>query len=390
MRIAHVIQYIGKEFGGPVAGVAAMTGGLAALGQQVELFTTHRKHEGEIIDLAPEITAYVCRDVSLGTLRHSPSLWEAVKASSCSLIHSHGLWGDPNRCAADMARRKNVPHIIGPCGLLGPVALRRSRWKKRIVQLLFQDQALHGAACLLANSGNEYLDFRSYGLGNPVAVIPNPVAGPQFMVNPVTGAEFRRRFSLDPTKKLLVFLGRIHPTKGVRRLVKTWGTLSEFHDEWHLVIAGPDEGNYRSMVASDLGKLGCAPTVSFPGPLDDRWKWGLLQAAELFVMPSKYENFGIAIVEALLAGVPVVTTTGTPWRSLVDHGAGWHVDHAVQVLGAALAEAMTLTDEARREMGLRGELLGRSFSVETIALKLLTLYRWLLDGGERPDFVETD
>jgi glycosyltransferase involved in cell wall biosynthesis len=389
MFIAHVIQYIGKDFGGPVAGMAAMAAGVAELGHQVELFATHRQGDGEIINLAPGIIPHVCRDVSLGSLRHSPSLWDALKSAPCSLIHSHGLWGDPNRCAADMARSKKVPHVIGPCGLLGPVALRRSRWKKNIVRLLFQDKALHDAACLMANSDNEYRDFRSYGLVNPVAMVPNPVAGPETVINPVTVADFRSRFAINPEKKLLVFLGRIHPTKGVRRLVSIWSTLSEFHEEWHLIIAGPDEGNYQAVVQDDLEKLGCSATVSFPGPLDDRWKWGLLEAAELFVMPSKYENFGIAIVEALLAGVPVVTTSGTPWRSLVKHGAGWHVDHTRKVLGAALAEAMALSDETRHEMGARGQLLGKTFSVETIAVKLLALYRWLLDGGECPDFVET-
>jgi glycosyltransferase involved in cell wall biosynthesis len=286
-----------------------------------------------------------------------------------------------------MARRKKVPHVIGPCGLLGPIALQRSKWKKEIVRFLFQDRALHDADCLLANSEEEYHDIRAFGLENPVAVIPNPVPGPDGIENPVTATDFLEKFSLRSDKKRLVFLGRIHPTKGVRRLTKVWSVLLEFHEQWDLVIAGPDEAGYRSLVEDDIKKAGCTDSITFTGSLDDRWKWGMLSSANLFVMPSKYENFGIAIVESLLAGVPVVTTTGTPWKSLVEHNAGWHVNPEIDTLVKALKEAMSLNDRDRQKMGRNGQLLGRRFLPDVIALELIALYEWLLGRTERPSFV---
>lgn len=388
MHIAHVIQYIGKNFGGPVAGMAAMTAGLAAQGRAVEVYSTHRLQEGQIITLAPGLISHVCEDVSLGILRHSALLWETLEKASCSLIHSHGLWGDPNRCAAVMARRKKVPHLLGTSGMLEPNALKRSSWKKLIVRKLFQDRALREASCLLANSEKEYQDIRSYGLSNPVALIPNPVYSPDTVSNQVTSADVLSRFPVGAGKKSLVFLGRIHPVKGVHRLVDAWCQLEAYHDTWNLIIAGPDEGSFQSTIEDAIRKGGCAGSVHFTGSLDDRWKWGLLQHSDLFVMPSDYENFGIAIVEALLAGLPVITTTRTPWQILCDRRAGWIVEPDTGALIGVLNEALSMDQRSLKEMGARGQLIGKTFAPEVIADQLVTVYEWLLGRGDRPSCVK--
>ena len=389
MHIAHVIQYMGKDFGGPVSGMAAMTAGLASLGSPVEVYSTHRSGEGELISLAPGVKGHVCTDVTLGILRHSAQLWKLLEKSDCLLIHSHGLWGDPNRCAGVVARRKKIPHLLGTAGMLEPNALRRSSWKKLIVRLLFQDRLLRAADCLLANSEREYRDIRSYGLVNPVALIPNPVFGPEAVSDPVSSGEVRERFSLGEGKRNLLFLGRIHPVKGVHRLAEAWGRLSSFHDSWNLIIAGPDEGGFQSTVEEILRKAGCAATVTFTGSLDDRWKWGLLQQADLFIMPSDYENFGIAIVEALLAGVPVIATTRTPWQILRERQAGWVVEPDTDSLVEILRESLATDGEPLREMGGRGKALGKGYAPEVIATQLAALYDWLLRRGGRPDFVRS-
>jgi glycosyltransferase involved in cell wall biosynthesis len=314
-------------------------------------------------------------------------LWNALQAADCSLIHSHGLWGDPNRCAATLARRKRIPHILGTSGMLEPNALQRSHWKKLIVQLLFQNRALRQAQCLIANSDKEYRDIRAYGLANPVALIPNPVFGPETVSNPVTPAEVRTRFPVGGSKRALVYLGRIHPVKGVHRLVDAWCRLAAFHDSWNLIIAGPDEGGFQATIEEIIRKAGSAASVHFTGSLDDRWKWGLLQHADLFVMPSDYENFGIAIVEALMARLPVITTTRTPWKVLCDRMAGWLVEPDTDALAHALREALATDGKILKEMGAKGESIGRNYAPEAIAAQLVTVYDWLLGRGDRPDCV---
>lgn len=385
--VAHVIPYLGRDFGGPVVAMAAMAAGLAELGEEVTVFSTHRPHEGARIDLPPACRVVCTADAGWGGLRHSPQLWAELQRAAPRLIHSHGLWTDVHRCAATVARRLGVPHVLGPCGMLGEVALQRSRWKKALARRWFQDRALREAACLVANAADECRDIRRNGLKNPVAVIPNPVAGPEAVPERLSGTDFRHRYGLGTEKKLLLFLGRIHPTKGVRRLVEVWNTLCSLHGEWQLVLAGPDEGNYRLRVEDDLARLGCRDSVTLTGALDDCSKWGALAAADLFVMPSRHENFCIAIVEALLAGIPVVTTTGTPWRSLEDAAAGWHVDPEPAALGKALASAMALDEATRREMGRRGRHLGENFSVTKVGGMLLQLYAWLAGQAETPEFI---
>ncbi len=386
MHIAHVIQYIGKDFGGPVAGLAAMTAGLASLGRQVEVYAAHRPCEGEMVTLAPGIKGNICQDVTLGILRHSALLWKLLQGADCSLIHSHGLWGDPNRCAATVARRKKIPHLLGTSGMLEPNALRRARWKKLIVRNLFQDRALWEADCLLANSEKEYQDIRAYGLTNPVALIPNPVFGPESVTNPVTTREVRGRLPVG-RRRTLLYLGRIHPVKGVHRLAEAWCRIPEFHDCWNLIIAGPDEGGFQATIEEILRKGGCATSVTFTGSLDDRWKWGVLRQADLFVMPSDYENFGIAIVEALLAGVPVIATTRTPWGILRDRQAGWVVEPETDALTTVLREALATDGDMLLEMGVRGEAIGGNFAPDVIALQLVEVYDWLLGRGDRPGSV---
>jgi glycosyltransferase involved in cell wall biosynthesis len=113
-----------------------------------------------------------------------------------------------------------------------------------------------------------------------------------------------------------------------------------------------------------------------------------MQAADLFVMPSDFENFGMSIVEALLVAKPVITTNGTPWQSLAEQGAGWWVERTADALRAALIEAMTLTDEVRQSMGRRGCGMVADYSPAIVGSQLISLYRWLLKQGEKPNFVK--
>ena len=120
-------------------------------------------------------------------------------------------------------------------------------------------------------------------------------------------------------------------------------------------------------------------------------KWQLYQQASVFVLPTFSENFGIVIAEALAAGVPVITTTGTPWRELPEKGCGWRVDIGVQPLVGALREALGLTDEQRRDMGLKGrEWMQAEYSWSKIATEMIAAYRWVLEGGSPPACVRLD
>jgi glycosyltransferase involved in cell wall biosynthesis len=303
------------------------------------------------------------------------------------LVHSHGLWTDMSRLAGAVARRRGAPHLLAPCGMLAPGALRHHGWKKAPVRWWFQDRVLREAPCLHAKSHKEYEDIRRFGLSNPVAVIPNPIARPV-----ISNAETLKAESGN--RRRVLFLGRLHPVKGVGRLVEAWARIQrqqaesrERESDWVLVLAGPDEGGMRRGLEAVLREAGCSDSVVFTGQLDEGQKWGALAAADLFVMPSDFENFGNAIVEAMSCGVPVITTAGTPWEELRTAGAGWCVAPAVEDLTAALREALAMPDDQRRAMGRKGVEITKRYSPGQVGAELIRVYQWLLGRAPKPESV---
>jgi glycosyltransferase involved in cell wall biosynthesis len=279
--------------------------------------------------------------------------------------------------------------VLAPCGALSAGALQYRAWKKWPIRFWFVNRALREANCLHAKSEIEYSDFRRCGLTNPIAIVPNPVDSPKADCTEVSDL-FGSNLPLPPGKKILLYLGRLHPVKGLERLIEVWARLKEFRTGWILVLVGPDEDSFRSVLKKWAASLNCSDSTFFPGALHGDEKWRAYAAASLFVMPSDFENFGIAIAEALMAGLPVITTTGTPWNSLRRERAGWWVPPDVPSLTAALKEALSLSDAERAEMGLNGKRLAAAFDSKTIVGNLIAVYDWMLGKRECPQVVRMD
>jgi glycosyltransferase involved in cell wall biosynthesis len=288
--------------------------------------------------------------------------------------------------------------------MLAPGALRRHWWKKVPVRLWFQDRALRGAQCLHAKSNKEYEDIRRFGLRNPVAIVANPITPP-----PGGGPVVRGPRSVVPGSRTVLFLGRLHPVKGLPRLLQAWARIqNEKADsrkqklaqktentgrrsgDWVLVLAGPDEGGHRRELESLIAGLGCQSSVMFSGELNDEQKWAALAASELFVMPSDFENFGNSIVEAMSCAIPVVTTTGTPWEDLRTARAGWWVEPTVEALTGALREAFAMPDDQRQAMGHRALQLAERFRPAHVGEDLIAVYQWLMGKGPKPGCVVSE
>lgn len=380
MKVAHLIPYLGRGQGGPVFGMAAYTAGLAGAGCEVEVFSVHRKADGDPISLDPRVRTTISQRPSWGAFRRCEELWQVSQSTGFAVIHSHGLWTDVSRLAGALARRQQLPHILAPCGMLTPKALRYRWWKKLPVRFWFQTRVLKEAGCLHAKSEKEFEDIRRFGLQNPVAIIANPILLPPQQAR-MPAEEFCRSFRLPAEKGILLYLGRLHPVKGVPRLIQAWAALNKFHADWNLVIAGPDEQSFRREFEMTASKLGCGESVTFTGELDDFTKWGAYAAARVFVMPSDFENFGNSIVEAMLSGLPVVTTTGTPWKQLPAENAGWWIEPTPDALSEALREALEMTQDRRKIMGDNAAALASEFHPQQAANHLIQVYRWLLDRG---------
>ena len=328
---------------------------------------------------------------------------------SPNLIHSHGVWHPANHWATRAARRFGVPLIIHPRGMLEPWALGQKAWKKRLALALFQRRDLDRAAAFVATSEMEYLNLRRLGLCQPVAVIPNGVSFPYGAeaeaetfedgfprVGGTLGCREGRLGDWDQEsdqarERIALFLSRIHPKKGVLELIQAWSQVAPHAPAaWRLRLVGPDEGGHWSEAARLVDQLGVGAKVEYLGPVEGERKAALYREADLFVLPTFSENFGLVVAEALAYGVPVITTRGAPWADLETYGCGWWIETGVAPLAAALRAAMALSDAERAAMGARGRVYVRRYNWDVIAAETLALYRWVLGQGERPGCVRTD
>jgi glycosyltransferase involved in cell wall biosynthesis len=261
--------------------------------------------------------------------------------------------------------------------MLGEAALRISVWKKRFFWWLAQRSALAYADCIHATGISEYGEIRAAGLKNPVAIVPNGVDLPDL-------ADVSRPHSDD---RQVLALGRIHPKKGLDRLVRAWAQVERDFPAWSLRIVGPAEVGHDNELRSIANNLD-VKRVSIEGPVYSEAKLAAYRCADLFVLPTLNENFGMTVAESLAAGTPVISTKGAPWPGLGTERCGWWIDHGVEALASVLKAAMATPREDLEAMGARGRAwMARDFGWDRIARDMLDVYRWLRGGGEPPPMV---
>lgn len=291
------------------------------------------------------------------------------------IVHLHGLWDVASIAAFCLARRTPATIVVSPRGMLEPWALGQSRLKKRSAWLGWQRTVMMRAALLHATSHEEYLQLRRLGLRNPVAVIPNGLEAPAGL-----SRRTARPSGADPVKRCL-FLSRLHPKKGLPMLLQAWAELRPA--DWRLHIAGDGDPRYVQELKDLAGRLGI--DARFEGELTGEDKWRFLASGSLFVLPTYSENFGIAVAEAMVAGLPVITTTGAPWKILGSQRMGWCVPPTPETIREAVREAISLTDEQRTNMGVRGQAYARAeFGWPAIGQRMADCYRWLCGDGTCP------
>jgi poly(glycerol-phosphate) alpha-glucosyltransferase len=310
---------------------------------------------------------------------YAPRLAEALGASRADILHVHSIWMYPSVVARRWARETR-PYVVSPHGLLKPQALRNSQWKKRAAAVLYENEHLRHAACLHALNAAEAEAFRSYGLKNPICVIPN-------------GATLRSDVIREhsPQGKSILYLGRIHPLKGLRLLVKAWG---EVHNDagaagWRLTIAGWDQNHHRSELMRLANQLGVGSSIDFLGPQFDTDKDHCLATASAFILPSESEGLPVSILEAWSSGLPVLMTHECNLSEGAEAGAAIIVDPDSNSIAAALCQLFSMTDRERAAMGRNGRrLVEERYQWQHIARAMTEVYDWILGRGPRPDCVQ--
>jgi glycosyltransferase involved in cell wall biosynthesis len=319
----------------------------------------------------------------------SPAFRSAASAliAEADVVHSHGLWLGVNRNAAALARKFKKSHVVSPRGNLHPTCLLQSAWKKNIARQLFVDRLLANARCIHATSTEEAGHVRRLGFKTAVARVPVAVQRPELDLARFKSL-FQQRWPGISGKRVMLFLARIHPHKGIFELAEAWSQLHAAHPEWHLVIAGPDEVGCLGEVSVRLGAATNPDKTTLVGQVSGDDKWALLANSELVVLPTHSENFGHVIGEALSIGKPVLTTVEAPWQSLGQYRSGWQVEVGAEPLRKRLAEVLSFAPGQLAEMGANGaRLVAKEHDPAMLVGRMLELYDWLAARRPVPDWV---
>lgn len=297
------------------------------------------------------------------------NLKQVVRSFRPDILHDNGIWMPHNHSLAKLAAHYNLPRMVSTRGMLEPWAMAHKRMKKRLAWLAYQKRDLNRAATLHATADSEAGAIVNLGLLPKVVVLPNGVDIP-------TAAASHARAPDQPRTAL--FLSRIHPKKGLDRLIDAWNAARP--RGWRLRIAGPGAPGYCDEVARRIARAGLERQVSLAGPLYGAAKTRAFISADAFLLPSYSENFGIVVAEALAHGVPVLTTTATPWQALESENCGWRVPPTSAAIATGLAEVVAASDETRKAMGLRGRaLVKRQFAWRAIAKNMRASYESIVE-----------
>jgi glycosyltransferase involved in cell wall biosynthesis len=386
VRALHVIAGLDEADGGPAYSIPALCRSLGRGGAEVQLFSVKGRDSwsgGRVPEYSERRFAQNGAGVPVvGRLRWSAGLGAELNRAGpgVEIIHDHGVWLMPNVQAGRAAARSGRPLVVSPRGMFGAAALEFSRDVKRVFWALAQGPAIRGAACFHATSEQEYHEIRAFGLTRPVAIIPNGID--------VTDAD---RAGPGPrVERVALSLGRLHPKKGLDGLVRAWAAVEGAHPDWRLRIVGPGERGYDHRLRALVAELG-ARRVTIEDAIYGGAKTAAYREADVFVLPSLSENFGLTVAEALAAGTPVISTKGAPWGGLATKGCGWWIDHGVEPLAVTLARAMSTPRGTLADMGARGrEWMRRDFSWDRAAGDMLAVYRWLARGAQPPGVLRFD
>lgn len=318
-------------------------------------------------------------------LGRSPDMYRYLKKEatngSITLLHNHGLWMMPNVYPGWIAKRYKIPLITSPRGTFAPAAWNSGSKIKKLFWPLLQKPALDKTVCFHATSYSEYLDIRRMGYKQPVAIIPNGIDVPELSITQLDSSS---------DMKTLLFLGRIHPIKGIDMLLYAWSTLQHEFQNWQLKIIGPDNNNYLATLKEIANRLKLQRVI-FGGAIYGDRKWREYHDTDLYVLPTHSENFAMSVAESLAMATPVVVTKGAPWSEVETSNSGRWVEINSDAILVGLREMMQKPTDELQRMGLNGaNLMISRYSWSGIANNMIKLYHWVLHGGDVPAFVRLD
>jgi glycosyltransferase involved in cell wall biosynthesis len=323
------------------------------------------------------------------SFRYAPELSRQLASLTPDLVHTHGIWTYLSVATVRWSKSNGSvtprPYVVSTHGMLDPWALHNSRWKKIVAAFVFERRHLENAACIHAFNQAEAAAIRKFGLRNPICVIPNGVE-----VDASNAADRTPPWDANMVggRKVLLYLGRLHPKKGLSILLRGWKEASKREKGWVLVIAGWDQGGHRGELEQLARELKITDSVQFTGPFFGEERETAYQNANAFILPSLSEGQPLVILEAWSHARAVLMTPECNLPEGFEKGAAVRMNATVEGAAEGLGKLFALDEQALQGMGRRGrDLVIANFSWPQIASQMFAVYNWLLGHSTAPDCV---
>ncbi len=388
MRILQIVPSFSLVYGGPSQMVRGFSTALANEGIEITLLTTNSNGDAGQPPLDVPLGEPVRQDnyqiiyfpcSPWRRYKFSLDLWQWLvnNAKDYDLAHIHALFSPVSTASATIARYKQLPYVLRPLGTLDPADLTKKKQLKQIYGSLLEKPNLAGAAAIHFTSQEEAKVSARFGAVTKDLVIPLGVDVPQL---PVAGI-VRQQLGIDRDIPLILFMSRIDRKKGLDLLIPALLNLQAAGIDFHFVLAGgnPQNPDYESVINHQINTSNLKSRSTITGFVQGELKLGLLQDADLFVLPSYYENFGIAVAEAMAVGTPVVISDRVHiWQEIAAASAGWITSCEVATLTAAILEALQ-SSSIRKQRGENARrLVQEKYSWSAIALQTIQAYQDIL------------
>ncbi len=319
--VIHVIPYMAAAAGGPPVVVDRLAGLSGQLGWSARVVTTPAlATDGGLALRTAAQGRYEVTVLPSQRAAWAGSASRQLEAAlrSADILHLHTLWSPLVARAAALARRRGLPYVLSPHGMLDPWSLSKKRLRKRLYMALVERRVIEGASAILFTTEPERDLAQASGLSLPRPMVVPLGADPMPGERPMLAQRFFARHPRLAGRRIVLFLGRLHPKKRPELAIEALARLGRAYEDVHLVLAGAGEADYLARLDRLARAGGVRDRVHRTGHLDGLDKWSALAAADLFVLPSQQENFGIAVAEAMQAGLPVVLSRGVNlWPEVV-------------------------------------------------------------------------
>lgn len=360
MRIVHYINSIDRSWGGTAAYLSLLA---TELGRRCELHIITHRSDNPLPIMNAQVHWLDCGFLGLGMKRQYMQYLEEIQPD---LVHVNGCWLPCIALAQKWAQDRGYRVVYSPHGMLEPWIMARHYWTRKWPAIqLFQRRAIRNADMIHATAGSERDNLLKLGWNDRVTVIANGVD--------VEAIEMKKSWK---RKNTILFLSRVHPKKGINFLIEAAAMMKDELAGYTINIAGESFGNYMQELKALAKEKGVEETFFFFGGVYGNEKWRLYREADLFVLPTHSENFGIVVAEALASGTPVITTKGTPWSDIEDYSCGWWTEIGVQPTVDALRQFIALTETELEAMGRKGrKLVEDKYSAKAVAGQMVDMYK---------------